>query len=58
MPLIVLKISKFAAMYLFRKKEPTRPDNINIRIMHCINAFAITVFLSGVLWKLIHVFLR
>jgi amino acid transporter len=40
-------------MYLFRKKDPNRPSNINLKIMHVINAIAITVFVTGVLWKLI-----
>ena len=40
-------------MYLFRKKDPKRPSNINLKIMHVINAIAITVFVAGVLWKLI-----
>ncbi|WP_010599765.1 MULTISPECIES: DUF6728 family protein [Pedobacter] len=40
-------------MYFFRKKDPNRPDNINIKIMHFINALAITVFLAGILYKLI-----
>jgi len=49
------KISKFVLMYLFRKKDPNRPDNINIRIMHFINAFAIIVFLAGIIYKLIDI---
>ncbi|SDN87430.1 hypothetical protein SAMN05421820_11018 [Pedobacter steynii] len=40
-------------MYLFRKKDPNRPININLKIMHVINAIAITVFVAGILWKLI-----
>ncbi|WP_317048221.1 DUF6728 family protein [Pedobacter nyackensis] len=40
-------------MYLFRKKGPNRPTNTNIKIMHIINAIAITVFAAGILWKLI-----
>lgn len=44
-------------MYLFRKKDPNRPTNINIKIMHIINATAITVFVAGVLWKLIDLIL-
>lgn len=40
-------------MYFFRKKDPNRPVNINIKIMHWINAIAIVVFVTGVLWKLI-----
>ncbi|MFW0714991.1 DUF6728 family protein [Pedobacter sp. N23S346] len=40
-------------MYFFRKKDPNRPDNINIKIMHFINALAITIFLAGIIYKLI-----
>ncbi|WP_316808573.1 DUF6728 family protein [Pedobacter agri] len=40
-------------MYFFRKKDPNRPDNINIKIMHFINALAITVFLAGIIYKLV-----
>jgi len=43
-------------MYFFRKKDPRRPDNINIRIMHFINALAITIFLAGIIWKLITIY--
>lgn len=42
-------------MYFFRKKDPTRPDNFNLRAMHFINKLAIVVFLLGVIWKLIDV---
>jgi hypothetical protein len=44
-------------MYLFRKNDPDRPANTNIRIMHFINALAITVFLVGIIWKLIDLIL-
>jgi hypothetical protein len=40
-------------MYFFRKRDPGRPTNINIKIMHIINATAIIVFVAGILWKLI-----
>ena len=40
-------------MYFFRKKDPNRPTNFNLRIMHAINAIAITVFLVGIIYKLI-----
>jgi len=45
-------------MYLFRKKDPNRPDNINIRIMHVINIIAIVVFLAGIIWKLTELILK
>jgi len=40
-------------MYLFRKKDPERPTNANIKIMHIINTIAIAMFVGGILWKLI-----
>lgn len=43
-------------MYFFRKKDPNRPDNFNLRVMHFINALAIIMFLGGIIWKLIDVF--
>ncbi|MGN8071446.1 DUF6728 family protein [Mucilaginibacter sp. SG564] len=42
-------------MYFFRKKDPNRPTNINLRIMHFINALAILMFLAGIIYKLIQV---
>ncbi len=35
--------------YFFRKKDPSRPKNINIRLMHGINKFSILIFLIAVL---------
>jgi hypothetical protein len=40
-------------MYFFRKKNPDRPDNFNLKVMHFINATAILVFLAGIIYKLI-----
>lgn len=42
--------------YFFRKKDPSRPNNINIRMMHGVNKISIVIFLVGVLylvWKLV-----
>jgi hypothetical protein len=36
--------------YFFRKKDPNRPVNINIRMMHGINKISIVVFLAGVIY--------
>ena len=36
--------------YFFRKKDPNRPSNINIRMMHGINKISIVVFLAGVIY--------
>jgi hypothetical protein len=44
-------------MYFFRKKDPNRPDNFNLRAMHTINTIAIIVFIVGVIYKLIDVFI-
>ena len=31
--------------YFFRKKDPNRPSNFNIRVMHGINKISIVMFL-------------
>ena len=36
--------------YFFRKKDPSRPTNINIKMMHGINKISIAIFLLGVLF--------
>lgn len=36
--------------YFFRKKDPNRPNNINIRMMHGVNKISIIIFLLGVLF--------
>lgn len=36
--------------YFFRKKDPNRPTNINIKMMHGINKISIVIFLLGVLF--------
>ena len=46
-------LRKAAYMYFFRKKDPNRPTNFNLRVMHAINAIAITVFLAGIIWKVL-----
>lgn len=35
--------------YFFRKKDPARPNNINIRMMHGINKISILVFLGALM---------
>jgi len=35
------------AGYFFRKKDPNRPNNINIRMMHGINKISILMFLAA-----------
>ncbi|WP_338092191.1 DUF6728 family protein [Solitalea lacus] len=44
-------------LYYFRKKDPNRPTNFNIKVMHWINRIAIIMFLAGVIYKLVEVFL-
>jgi hypothetical protein len=36
--------------YFFRKKDPNRPTNINLKMMHGINKISIAIFLLGVLY--------
>ena len=36
--------------YFFRKKDPSRPSNINLRMMHGINKISIAIFLLGVMY--------
>jgi hypothetical protein len=43
--------------YFFRKKDPSRPSNINIKMMHGINKISIIVFLLGVIFLIAKRFL-
>lgn len=43
--------------YFFRKKDPSRPSNLNIRMMHGINKISIAVFLLAVIYLLAKRFL-
>lgn len=36
--------------YFFRKKDPNRPTNINIKMMHGVNKISIIIFLLGILF--------
>ena len=36
--------------YFFRRKDASRPNNINIRMMHGVNKISIIIFLLGVLF--------
>ena len=36
--------------YFFRRKDPDRPNNINIRMMHGVNKFSIAIFIAGVIY--------
>lgn len=39
--------------YFFRKKDPSRPTNINLKMMHGINKISIIVFLLGVIYLIL-----
>ena len=43
--------------YFFRRKDPSRPSNINIKMMHGINKISIIVFLLGVIFLILKRFL-
>lgn len=43
--------------YFFRKKDPNRPININIRMMHGINKLSIVIFLLAIIYLLAKRFL-
>ena len=44
--------------YFFRKKDPNRPSNFNIRTMHTINKISILMFVIGVVLFIVKVVLR
>lgn len=44
--------------YFFRKKDPSRPNNINIRMMHGVNKISIIIFLAGVLYIIFKLVIR
>ena len=39
--------------YFFRKKDPTRPRNINLKMMHGVNKISIIIFLLGVIFLIL-----
>jgi len=39
--------------YFFRKKDPNRPTNINIKMMHGVNKISIIIFLLGIIFIII-----
>ena len=43
--------------YFFRKKDPSRPSDVNIRMMHGINKISIIVFLLGIIYIVLRRFL-
>ncbi len=42
--------------YFFRKNDPERPRNFNLKLMHGINRLAILVFLAAIVFFLIKKF--
>ncbi len=38
------------ATYFFRKKDPRRKTNFNLRTMHTINKISMLMFLAGVIY--------
>ena len=43
--------------YFFRKRDPSRPSNINIKMMHGINKISIIIFLLGIIFIIVKKFL-
>ena len=39
--------------YFFRRKDPNRPSNINIKMMHGVNKISIIIFLMGVIFLIL-----
>jgi len=39
--------------YFFRKKDPNRPTNFNLKMMHGINKISILIFLAGIIYLVI-----
>jgi len=39
--------------YFFRRKDPNRPSNINIKMMHGINKISIIIFMLGVIFIIV-----
>jgi hypothetical protein len=44
--------------YFFRRKDPNRPNNINIRMMHGVNKISMVVFLVGVLYLIFKLLIK
>lgn len=41
------------ATYFFRKKDPNRKTNFNLRAMHGINKISMLMFLAGIIYFII-----
>ena len=44
--------------YFFRKKDPNRPTNFNLRAMHTINKISMSMFIVGILILIIKLITR
>ncbi len=42
--------------YFFRKKDPNRKTNFNLRSMHFINKLSMSIFLAGLIYMAIKYF--
>lgn len=39
--------------YFFRKKDPARPSNFSLKMMHGVNKISILMFLAGVIFMIL-----
>jgi hypothetical protein len=39
--------------YFFRKKDPSRPNNISLKMMHGVNKLSIAIFLIAVIYLVV-----
>jgi hypothetical protein len=44
--------------YYFRKKDPARPSNFNLKMMHGINKISMMLFLMAVIVMIVRALLR
>lgn len=44
--------------YFFRKKDPNRPTNFSLKMMHGVNKISILMFLAGMIFLIIRTLLR
>lgn len=49
---------KEVLFYFFRKKDPSRPTNFNIKAMHTINKISILMFLFAVIFIITRTIVR
>lgn len=42
--------------YFFRKRDPNRPSNVNLRMMHGINKISMIMFLIGIIFIIVKKF--